>query len=266
MTYAPGFEIEARVTQELSGARLTWIGFEARRGDAEDLPMITAPALEALRIDGDPTGPLDAGAGSVLLVDREHDVAFTWIKLCLDETGGVRSAHPYQTTSEVASRAFVAAASAWHFRPFTIDSHAIAACAMVRMAYPPQRAPKDETLPLPPPPSREGKREPIVFAPGFSGAKFVEGKRIQGTKFIVPDIETRKAMKARRLDIVTGSFRICLDVAGHVEQVVPLRSTGFAAYDRKLLAAMSQWVYSPYLAGGEAVPVCTAVTFVYSLH
>src|SRR5207302_9059149 len=84
MTYAPGFEIEARVTLELSGARLTWIGFEARRGDAADLPMITAPAPEALRIDGDPNGPLDAGTGSVLLMDHEHDVAFTWLKLCLD--------------------------------------------------------------------------------------------------------------------------------------------------------------------------------------
>lgn len=132
------------------------------------------------------------------------------------------------------------------------------------MAYPPQRAPKDETIPLPPPPSHEGKREPIVFAPGFSGAKFVEGKRIQGTKLVLPDPETRKAMKALRLDRVIGSFRVCLDERGHVEQVMPLRSTGFATYDRKLLAAMLQWVYSPYLVGGEAVPVCTAVTFSYS--
>ena len=44
-----------------------------------------------------------------------------------------------------------------------------------------------------------------------------------------------------------------------------LKSTGFPAYDNKILSKMrGEWRYKPYMVNGKAVPVCTAVTFIYS--
>jgi hypothetical protein len=138
MTYAPGFEVEARVVNENSGARLTWIGFESLRpGDV--FPTVTTGALEALRVAGTADGPVDKDLSAVLRRDPtpSSSAEYTWFKLCIDETGTV-------------------------------------------------------------------------------------------------------------------------------ESVLPLRSTGFASYDRRLLGAMMQWQYSPYMADAEPVPVCTGVTFIYT--
>ncbi len=43
-----------------------------------------------------------------------------------------------------------------------------------------------------------------------------------------------------------------------------IRSSGFARYDRRLEYFIRQWIYSPYLVDDKPVPVCTAVTFIYS--
>ena len=45
-----------------------------------------------------------------------------------------------------------------------------------------------------------------------------------------------------------------------------LKSTGFGAYDSKIQSEMRSWRYRPYMMNGRAVPVCTAVTFIYSQH
>jgi TonB family protein len=60
-----------------------------------------------------------------------------------------------------------------------------------------------------------------------------------------------------------GTFRICLDRNGRVEDLEPLRSTGYASYDRRILSTMADWVYSPFVVDGKPMPVCSAVTFVY---
>lgn len=51
---------------------------------------------------------------------------------------------------------------------------------------------------------------------------------------------------------------------GAVGSVTQLKSTGFPAYDAKIIREMKQWGYKPYLVNGKAVPVCTAVTFIYT--
>ena len=44
-----------------------------------------------------------------------------------------------------------------------------------------------------------------------------------------------------------------------------LKSTGFPAYDSKIQSKIrGEWRYEPYNVNGKAVPVCTAVTFIYS--
>jgi len=44
-----------------------------------------------------------------------------------------------------------------------------------------------------------------------------------------------------------------------------LKSTGFPAYDSKIQTKIrGEWRYKPYNVNGKAVPVCTAVTFIYN--
>jgi TonB family protein len=68
------------------------------------------------------------------------------------------------------------------------------------------------------------------------------------------------------IDKLVGTFKICVDESGSIEQVVLLRTTGFADYDRNIIAAIHAWRYKPYIVDGQAHPVCTAVTFIFSMH
>jgi hypothetical protein len=262
LTYAPGFELEARVVQEIRAPHLSWIGYESRRDDADALPTISATTLETLRTGGDRNGPIDPAVAATLELDQATGthVAFSWLKVCIDANGAVRDVHVHETTSSKASKAFADAARTWTFKPFLIQDQPMPVCADVRACFPANQAPAVETIPLPPPVTRS-KREAVVFAEGPHS--FLEGHRIRGTKLIAPDDETKTEIQ-KHTGRATGSFRICLDEAGRVESVLPLRSTGYANYDRKLIAYMREWVYEPYKVDGQPLAVCTAVTFVYN--
>ena len=264
MQYGAGFEIEARVAQEHDGPRLSWIGYEARRDEADNAPTITHALLESLRTSGDRNGPLDPTVASTLELDptpKSH-AAYSWLKVCVDETGAVQAVHVHETTSVKASQAFAETARAWKFRAFTVQGQAIPVCAMVRMAYPADQAPPTERLPLPPAPTHT-KKEPVVFVEGTKHS-LLEGKRIAGPKQIWPDDATKTAIYKAHVSRVVGQLRVCIDETGHVESVLPMQSTGFADYDRRLIAGVRLWRYSPYQVDGAPVPVCTSVTFIYA--
>ena len=92
----------------------------------------------------------------------------------------------------------------------------------------------------------------------------METRRIAGDKLIVPDQNTKELIHRSDVKKIVGTFRLCIDETGHAESALPMKSTGFAKYDVTILNGMRQWVYTPYLVDGEAVPVCTPVTFIYS--
>jgi hypothetical protein len=270
LDYAPGFELEARVTNDTDGPRLAWIGFASKR-TVDTLPTISGAALEALRIAGDRGGPIDAQLGSTLKgatlqraqvgsrpVDPKAEFVFAWLKVCLDTTGAVTSIDPFMTTSTDAQKAFVSAAQAWKFRPFTVRGTPMPVCAMTQVAFPPNAGPP-EVLPLPPPPSHN-KKWPVVLPT----SKLLEGKRISGVIAIVPNDIDRTRMARARIERIEGTFRLCLDEAGDPESVLPVRSTGLPGYDEKIVSAMRQWKYRPYQIDDQTVPVCTYVTFLYS--
>jgi hypothetical protein len=187
LQYGPGIEVEARVIAEPDGPHLSWIGYASHRADDLPAPTITAAALEALRTGGDRDGPIDPAVGGALPLDPtpESHAQYAWIRLCLDATGQIASAHVAETTSPQASTAFLATAKAWTFRPFA----------------------------------------------------------------------TAKAIAKSPRRGATGTFRICLDEAGAVTSVLPIRSTGFGAYDAERMTAMRQWRYAPYEVDGAPVPV-----------
>jgi protein TonB len=109
--------------------------------------------------------------------------------------------------------------------------------------------------PPPPPPAPPQNIPPTLL----------EGSRIAGEKMISPDDVTKTEISRSGKDRIIGSFKLCLTVGGAIASVNMLKSTGFPAYDNKIQNKMrSEWRYKPYMVNGKAVPVCTAVTFIYS--
>ncbi len=105
--------------------------------------------------------------------------------------------------------------------------------------------------PPPPPPPRN-------VAP-----QVLDANRIAGEKEISPDEVTKTEIKRSGQDRVMGSFKICITAEGNIKDVRQMKSTGFAAYDAKILAGMREWRYRPFTVDGKPQPACTAVSFIY---
>ena len=87
--------------------------------------------------------------------------------------------------------------------------------------------------------------------------------RLAGNKTIVPDAQTRAAMISAGKPRVIASLKVCLDDSGTVRSTSTLKSSGFPAYDRKLINDTRGWVFRPYRVNGKPTAVCTAYTFIY---
>lgn len=260
--YAPGIEVEARMAPTEAGGppRLLWIGYASRRATDPVQPLLSPDAFEALRRSGDRNGPVSTTAAATLDPDGEA----AWLRVCIDDKGTVTQADPYAASSNNAYLAFAAAARMWTFEPFELAGQPTPACSMVHFNYPAAKAAKNEMLPFPPPPSPKTHRYPLVLAEG-KAHELQAGTRIAGTRNIAPDDRTKtliqKKLHGKKL---VASFMLCLDESGTPETILPITSSGFADYDAKLLRGISEWRYAPYKVDGEAVPVCTGVTFIYS--
>ena len=113
--------------------------------------------------------------------------------------------------------------------------------------------------------ARPGDKTPPPPAPPTNvPPTLLEVNRISGTKAIVPDDVTKTEIQRSGKDKLVGSFKLCLDAGGKISTVSLLKSTGFPSYDATLKAGIRTWTYKPYQVNGTAVPVCTAVTFIYS--
>ncbi|HUS63033.1 MAG TPA: hypothetical protein VMZ28_00775 [Kofleriaceae bacterium] len=98
-------------------------------------------------------------------------------------------------------------------------------------------------------------------------ARLVEGRRIAGDPQIQPPDVVRTHMLRGGQDEARGTVEMCLDRAGRVSSLRMLLSTRHPAYDARLLERMRTWRYRPYrMADGDAVPICTAVTFIYRVR
>lgn len=111
------------------------------------------------------------------------------------------------------------------------------------------------TAPPPPPPPAS----PMNIPPSV-----LENNRIAGLKQIEPDPATQLEIRRSGKDKIIGSFKLCVAVDGEISTVSQLKSTGFADYDAKIITGLKTWRYMPYIYNGGVVPVCTAVTFIYS--
>jgi hypothetical protein len=284
LTADPGIEIELA----FKGETLRWIGFPSQAGTDRAIPMLTAQALEALRTGG--TTVVDAKVAQALdleLAQSRALVATAWIKVCLDPKGEITRISSIQSSSAVASGAFLAAVTDWKFKPFTIRGTPTAACSASLLAYPGSRAPLVEAYPSSLAPSApitrtyEFEDDDFEIMGGLIGGpmtpppppppapsqtvppSLLENLRVSGNKLIVPDAPTKATMLQARTGKVVASMKLCIDDKGTVASVAQLKSSGYPAYDRKIMGEMRQWIYKPYKQNGRAVPVCTAVTFIY---
>jgi hypothetical protein len=115
--------------------------------------------------------------------------------------------------------------------------------------------PNPQPPPPPPPPAPPQNVAPTAL----------EALRTSGDKDIQPDDVTKTEIGRSGKAKMVASFKICLNTGGGINDVKQLKSSGFPAYDAKLIRTIkSTWKYRPFLVNGKAAPVCTAVTFIYS--
>jgi serine/threonine protein kinase len=150
---------------------------------------------------------------------------------------------------------------------------------------PPPAPPPQQVAPSPPP-AQQSPMLPVATAPATSGGvslppqappppltmpaqtvtpTALDANRIAGERDIIPDNLTQSEIGRAGVDKVIGAFKICIAADGGISTVSQLKSTGFPGYDAKILSTIrGQWRYRPFMVNGKAVPVCTAVRFIYS--
>jgi protein TonB len=112
----------------------------------------------------------------------------------------------------------------------------------------------------PPPPPPPPPAPPQNVAPTA-----LDANRIAGEKNITPDDVTKTEISRSGKDKLVGSFKLCITAEGNINTVNQLKSTGFAAYDNKIVNTIrGEWRYRPFVVNGKPAAVCTAVTFIYS--
>jgi protein TonB len=92
----------------------------------------------------------------------------------------------------------------------------------------------------------------------------IEQRRIGGERRIYPPDTTKAAIVRDRLRRVVVTVKMCLSKGGTVQHLEVLRSSGYPEYDALIRSTMRTWKYSPFEVNGNAVPVCTSVTFIYN--
>jgi TonB family protein len=87
--------------------------------------------------------------------------------------------------------------------------------------------------------------------------------RISGDPNVVPPDSVKQAMVSARQSLLTGAFKVCVDLDGSVTAVTALSPSGHPDFDRLVIERAKTWQYRPGLLDGEPTRVCTGVTLVY---
>lgn len=99
--------------------------------------------------------------------------------------------------------------------------------------------------------------------PKIVPANVIAGSRISGNARILPSDAVKIRIANAGDSQIVGAVLMCLSTSGAVASVKLVRSTGYNAYDQKLLRTMRSWRYRPYRVNSTAVPVCSSITFIY---
>jgi hypothetical protein len=247
LTYEPGMEIEARFIDRPTGPWLSWIGYEARKDVGDALPTITPETLESLRTAGqrDPAIPG--------VTNEPTTAIYAWVKTCIDGEGKVTGTHVREASTPAAARLFLAAIADWSFKPFAPAGQPLPVCSLVVLGKPFADVVKSAEIPTP-------TRMP-------DGTLMISPRslhRTSGKTFVVPDDHTKAAIHNAGISRIVGTYQFCVNDSGHIGNLAMVRSTGVPPYDALIMREISHWEYAPYVDEGKVIPVCTAVTFVYT--
>ena len=137
------------------------------------------------------------------------------------------------------------------------------AAAPTTAAAPPVVAPPVAVViaaPVLPPPMPAPPAAPQNVAPTA-----LDANRVSGDKDIVPDDITKAEIGRSGKERLVATYKLCINMEGAINTVSQLASTGFPAYDAKILETIrTKWRYRPFMVNGKAATVCTAVRFIYS--
>jgi TonB family protein len=93
--------------------------------------------------------------------------------------------------------------------------------------------------------------------------KDADALKISGNEQIHAPNTVRTQMMRAGKDRTLGVVKLCVGTDGRVATAKLLKSTGYDAYDAKLVDEMRQWRYEPLVRAGTAKPFCAAITLVY---
>ncbi len=71
-------------------------------------------------------------------------------------------------------------------------------------------------------------------------------------------------MKKQGTTRLVTVIKMCLSSSGIPDKLRLLKSSGYRAYDKKIIIELGKWRYRPFLVNGRPVPVCTSVTLLYN--
>lgn len=248
LSYAPGFEVEARFIDRPDGPWLSWIGYAGRRDESDALPTLTPEAVEALRIAGE-RNPVVTGLEAEYL--PKYGYAYAWLKVCVDGQGAVTRADVRVASSMHARHVFGEIPASWRFRPFMQGQQSIPFCVLERLVAPLGKAPPRELLP---PVLATPHGEPLIDAFGLH--------RVDVNQFHVSQ-RIDAAMRSNGITQLWVSYMYCVGTNGVVNMVRTVRPSGMPAFDAEVEDATKKWQFEPVLDGDRAVAVCTQESFAH---
>jgi periplasmic protein TonB len=110
-----------------------------------------------------------------------------------------------------------------------------------------------------PPPPPPAPQEPQIVPQAA-----IEQQRIAGEAQIAPTDDVKLQIRRDGRNRVVPVVRMCLTASGGISSLNLIKSSGYPAYDRRILSKMREWRYRPFMVNEKAVPVCTSVTFIYT--
>ncbi len=100
-------------------------------------------------------------------------------------------------------------------------------------------------------------------APVVISQTMIKGHLVAGSEQIHAPAAVLREMDADGKKSVRTVIDLCLDRNGEPSSVEIHKSSGYPALDEAILAGVREWRYQPYLVEGEAVPVCSKVSFTH---
>lgn len=89
--------------------------------------------------------------------------------------------------------------------------------------------------------------------------------RISGNTDVRLSKETKDAMLRDHMDSPRAVLQLCVDRTGLVTESTLMVRTGYTEFDSRVIEAVREWQFRPYMVGSTPVKMCSTVDFVYNL-